>query len=138
MSTKDWYKTNRIYENGDILITRWDDMPIPVELRSKDNETWEKVPTNLTWWVLSLTVKKFEDLNKVNDDDAVLKVEITSFDNPTSWNQEISITNQDSNILPWKYYYDIQFKAIDWTISTPIKALFIVTQDATKNPQLAP
>jgi hypothetical protein len=69
-------------------------------------------PFDLTGYKVFLTVKSSVDYTgemTLNDDDAVLQVEVPSISNPTAGNVVIPVSASDMEIAPSTYYYDVQF-----------------------------
>lgn len=85
-------------------------------------------PINLTGSTVFFTVKK----NKTDvDNDAVIKKEITSFDDPTSGVALLELSKSDTDISPRSYYFDVQIKDSGGKISSSSVGRFIVSQDVT-------
>ena len=112
-------------------IIRWDDYTIPTEILDKDDN-----PVNLTDCSVYFTVKKERDLRVGDDSKAVIKKTITSFSNPIAWTFDLVLTNQDTDLDIWDYWYDLQIE-FPWNIIKSItKDVFSVVQDVTRDPQL--
>lgn len=112
-------------------IIRGDDTIINVEFTDEND-----APVNLTDCTVYFTVKRERDLKKVWDDTAIIKKTITEFVNPTQWICEIELDNQETDIQPWDYYFDLQVMTIDGKISSAHKEILTVIQDVTRDPQL--
>ena len=112
-------------------IIRWDDAIINVEFTDEND-----APVNLTWSTVYFTVKRERDLKKPDDSDALIKKTITEFDNPTAWICEIELDNQETDLAPWDYYYDLQIKSVDGKITSAQKDVLTIIQDVTRDPQL--
>lgn len=64
--------------------------------------------------------------NSADDSDAVISVEVTDHDDPTNGETTIPLTSSDTNVAPGEYFYDIQIKAADGTItSIPVRKMEI-------------
>lgn len=64
--------------------------------------------------------------NSADDSDAVISVEVSSHDDPENGVTTIPLTASDTNITPGEYFYDIQIKLADGTItSIPVRKMEI-------------
>lgn len=86
------------------------------------------------------TVKNQDDVE--NDDAEALiqkNLDSTTFtwdDDPVNWLVNIVLTNTDTDIAPWSYYWDIQLKSDLWFISSVQRGSFIVLADTTRRTTL--
>lgn len=112
--------------NNDIEIVRGDSELLEVVI--EDEETG--LPINITGYTIYFTVNKTKDAS--NDDDAVIKKDITSHVDPTHGITDIVLDGTDTNLAPGKYHYDVQYKDTDDNVKTVIIGNIIVIQDVTK------
>jgi hypothetical protein len=114
-----------------LSIIRWDDYNIELSFTDEDS-----APINITWCTIYFTARDFSSINNTNDANVVIKKTITSHINPVWWITELVLSNQETNINPGQYYYDIQMKTIDNKIRSIWKEVLEVVQDITKDPEL--
>lgn len=104
-------------------INRRDDVDLELSFIDIDGN-----PINLTGATVFFTLKKRKtDL----DDDAVIKKDITSFDDPTSGIALLELSKSDTDISPRKYYFDAQIKDSGGKIASSGVGILIVDQDVT-------
>jgi hypothetical protein len=84
---------------------------------------------NITGWTIFFTVKKNEE---DIDDDAVISKDITVHTNPTGGVSSIVLTDDDTDIPPREYWYDIQIKKATGAIKTVVKDNFEIHTDITR------
>lgn len=114
-----------------LQLIRWDDTILTIGFETDD---W--TPINMTGSEVFFTVKDIYGLGEKDDDVVVLKKTISIFDNPLEGICSIELDNQDTDINPWEYYYDIQIKDVAGRIQSIVKDILIVIQDVTKDPEL--
>lgn len=110
-----------------LQITRGDDFAFEVSLSS------EGQPIDLTGHTIYFTVKK-NITNDLNDELALIKVTVDTFNNPESGKQIIEVSRNLTNIAPGNYEYDIQIKTPDSIVATAeqFPLPFIVKGDVTR------
>lgn len=102
-------------KRADIFIIRGDDASIDFTFDGVD----------LTGATVFFTAKSTIS-NSADDSDAVIEKEVTSHTDPTGGVTVIPLTSTDTNVTPGEYYYDIQIKAADGTItSIPVRKMEI-------------
>lgn len=83
-------------------IIRGDDTTISATITNQDDEA-----VNLTGATVFFTVKR----RKTDSDaDALIAKEVTSHTTPASGQTDIELTNEDTDIRPGAYLYDLQVK----------------------------
>lgn len=72
--------------------------------------------------------------NREPADDTAASVQktITSFDNPTTGVQTITLTSSDTNIDPGTYFYDCQFVSSGGVVTSLKRSTFVVVGDITR------
>lgn len=68
----------------------------------------------------------------VTDTTAVISVSVTSHIDPVNGKTVIPLSATDMNVVPGKYYYDIQIKKADQVISIPTRRLEIIADTTRK------
>ena len=85
-------------------------------------------PINLTGATVFFTVK----VNKTDaEDDAVLKKEITEFEDPTSGIALLQLSKTETDLIPKSYYFDIQLVDSTGKVASTYAGRFLVDQDIT-------
>ncbi len=103
----------------DINIIRGDTSSIAFEFSESG------VATDLTGATVFFTAKPALT-NDTTDSTAVISVEVTSHSDPTAGKTIIPLTDDDTDVTPGIYWYDIQVKKADGTItSIPARKLEI-------------
>jgi hypothetical protein len=108
-----------------ISVTRGDDITIDITFTDQDG-----VAVNLTNCKVYFTVKR--DLNDEDDEDALIEVDWTSHATPLQGKTVLAITNEESDIDPGTYYYDLQLKDAAGKISSTQYGIFEVAPDVTR------
>jgi len=105
------------------------------EINKRDNSNFEITivdedgnAINLTDGTVFFTVKKKPT---DTDEEAIIKKDITAFDDPTSGVCLLNLTPEDTNISPGVYWFDIQFKDATDGITSSSAGKFLVRQDIT-------
>jgi len=113
---------------ANIRLIRGDSKTYDITIKDGDG-----VAIDITGYTIFFTVKTSID-NNLTDTTAVIKKTITSHINPTEGKTQISLTEDDTNIEPCVYYYDIQLKSIGGDIKTPSEypARFTILGDVTR------
>lgn len=103
-------------------IIRRDDTDFEICFRDKDGN-----PVDITGGTVFFTVKKnlFD-----TDNEAVIKKEITVFQDPTDGIAILQLTKNDTDIVARDYFYDIQLVLNDKVTSSD-RGEFVVRQDVT-------
>ncbi len=97
----------------DILIIRGDTVSVPITFTGID----------LTGSTVFFTAKPAIS-NSADDSDATIEAQTSSHSDPTNGKTVIALTSTLTNVTPGKYFYDIQIKAADGTItSIPVRIL---------------
>jgi len=83
----------------------------------------------ITGWKLYFTVKK-----NYRDDDAsaVIKKDITEHYDPEKGKTKISLSPEDTEVVPGSYYYDIQAKRAENDIITVLAGKVEIKSDVTR------
>jgi hypothetical protein len=113
-------------------LIRWDDTIITIWFEWLD---W--APINLTGCEVYFTMKNIDDIDERDDSTAIIKKTVSSFDNAVWGIVSIELDNQETDLEPWVYFYDVQLKDISNKIMSIQKQRVKVIQDVTKDPQLA-
>lgn len=82
-------------------------------------------------------MKNIDDIDERDDSTAIIKKTVSSFDNAVWGIVSIELDNQETDLEPWVYFYDVQLKDISNKIMSIQKQRVKVIQDVTKDPQLA-
>lgn len=99
----------------DIFIVRGDTASISFSFSGVD----------LTGATVFFTAKP-EISNSADDSDATIEKDVTSHDDPENGVTTIPLTATDTNVTPGIYFYDIQIKSADGTItSIPVRKMQI-------------
>ena len=106
-----------------LSIIRGDDVTIPVTFKDSDGD-----PINLTGSTVFFTVKNEKS---DADDDAVISKSITSHTTPASGITQVVLTNEDTDVDPGSYFWDLQIKDSAGKIQSTQAAQFEVIQDIT-------
>jgi len=107
-----------------LSVFRGDDVTYNLSFKDGDD-----VAIDITDWTIFFTVKK----NKLTPDaDADISKDITVHTSAVDGLSSIVLTDTDTNIDPRVYWYDIQVKKDDGTISTVVKDKFVVKGDITR------
>lgn len=89
----------------------------------------DETPVDITGWTLYFTVKQ----NETDDDDsAKIKKDVTVHIDPVNGKTKVQASASETNELDGKYYYDIQIKKPDASISTILKGLITFAKDITR------
>lgn len=106
-----------------LTLIRRDDVDLDVTFTDKDGE-----PIDLTGCTVFFTMKR-----KVSDtdEDAIIQKEVTSHTDPTAGETRISLTNDETDITPRHYFYDIQVEDTNSKIISSTVGQIKITQDVT-------
>lgn len=103
-------------KRADVFLIRGDTASIDFTIADKD----------LTGATVFFTAKSAIDAD-ATDAEAVISVEVTDHTDPTNGTTVIPLTATDTTVTPGTYYYDIQVKEADGTItSIPVRKLVVV------------
>lgn len=87
-------------------------------------------PINASGWTIYFTVRKIPASNSsTSDTDAVINKTVAG---DVSGIQTLTVTSTETNISPGNYFYDIQIKKSDNTISSSSASSFVVNGDITR------
>jgi len=118
-----------IIESQTLEIIRGDDVSMIINFTDEDGAV-----VDITQAIVFFTVKrKLSD----TDDKAVIAVEQTSHITPLTGKTEIELTNQQTDIRPGTYFYDLQLKRTDEKISSIVYGKFQVIQDVTERTEVS-
>ena len=115
-----------LYNQNEIVITRSDDISIPINFFDENNN-----PKSIVGYTIFFTVKNKFDISS-NDDLALIRKDISSHINATSGQSQILLSSTETNIEGGVYNYDIQTKDSLGNINTVVKGKFTVNNDITK------
>jgi hypothetical protein len=87
---------------------------------------------NLTDYTLFFTVKNNNDTTPDNDDLAVIKKDVTVHTDPTNGKSTITLTNEDTNILPGDYVWDIKLVSVGGDVTATMAGIFTISDSVTK------
>ena len=88
-------------------------------------------PIDLTGGTVFFTVNASK--NPTDDTDAVIEKDITSFDDPTTGVQDITMSSSDTNSLDaGTYYYDLPFVSSTGVVISNKTYKFIIEPDITR------
>lgn len=110
-----------------LQIKRWDQFPLSVQFTDSTN-----TPFDISWCIVFFTVRKSANDYTSNDDNAVIKKNVTTHANPTIWLTTINLTETDTNQAPWLYYREIQIKFNNWDILSSMTWVLNIINDITK------
>lgn len=89
------------------------------------------VPLDLTGGKVFFTVNASD--TATDDTSAVVQVDVTSFDAPTTGVQAVTIAAADTtSVTPGTYWYDLQFVSSTGVVTSLPKAKFILKGDITR------
>ena len=104
------------------LIKR-DDVDLDITFTDKNGD-----PIDLNGCTVFFTMKrKLTDV----DEDAVIEKEITSHVDPTNGETRVSLTNEETNIKPGYYFYDVQVEDEEAKIISSAVGQIRILQDVT-------
>jgi len=86
------------------------------------------VAIDITGWILFFTVKASKSDADV---DAIIKKDITEHTHADAGLSDIVLTSTDTKVCSGNYFYDIQAKELDGTITTLIDGVFYFKEDVT-------
>lgn len=109
-----------------ISIYRGDTETLNLNFTDEDSAT-----IDITDWVVFFTVKLKGD-TAINDDNAILKKDVTVHDDPLNGKTSIDLTKVDTDIKIGSYEYDIQTKDSNGDITTIVVDTFEIHKDITK------
>ena len=107
-----------------ILIKRGDSRDIRLTFTDGDGAV-----IDITGWTVYFTVK--DDI-EADDDNALIKKDVTAHTNPTQGETKIELTYDDTNITSKNYYYDLQVKTDEDKVYTVLEGVFVVEEDVTR------
>lgn len=112
-----------------ITIIRGDNVTIPVTFTDENGD-----PVDITWYTVFFTVKTFENIKSdiTTDDGAVIKKDITSHTSPTTWQTQVVLDNDDTDIENREYYWDLQLKSPWNIITSTLKWVLCIESDVTR------
>jgi hypothetical protein len=87
------------------------------------------IPIDITGWTVYFTVKSSV---KDEDDDAIIKKDVTIHTDPTAGRTAISLSPSDTSVAPGNYIYDIQVKTASGDIHTILENGITISQDVTR------
>lgn len=90
------------------------------------------LPINLTGCIVYFTVKRKTDIEDSDDNDAVIKKDITTHTDPTAWETEITLTSEDTDIDTWDYVYNIAVKDVQNNVTASTLWDFNISFNWTK------
>jgi len=91
----------------------------------------EEIPVDLTGKVVFFTVKKYNDINSDDDDDALISKKIETHTDPTNGKTQLNLSSEDTDINAGDYLYDLQLVSGLSVISTERNIIKII-EDITK------
>lgn len=109
----------------DLIIIRGDTSSINFSLADNGE------PVDLTDATVYFTAKPALT-DDATDSTAVIAVEVTSHTDPTNGKTVIPLTATNTNVTPGEYFYDIQVKAADGTITSIPTRKMRVDADVTR------
>lgn len=113
-------------DNGDVIYAvRRDDETYSYTLTTIDGDLVD-LTDGKAWFTVKATNEETEE-----DTAALIQKEIDSFTNPTLGVIYIDLTNEDTDLDPGIYWYDLQFRDSRDKYTTKI-GKFIVVQDITQ------
>lgn len=112
---------------NEITVIRGDDDTIGVTFTDSTGTV-----IDITGYTVFFTVKNTVDLDRINDDCALIQKTVTSHPDPTNGETTISLTKTDTDLAEGTYSYDLQVKNIAGSISTVVPGDFIVITDVTR------
>jgi len=104
-------------------VTRGDTKSYQLKFKDENGNA-----VDITGWTVYFTVKR-----KVNDTDAnaVIVKNVTSHTDASAGETVIALSCTDTNLIG-NYYYDIQFKTDDDSITTPLEGTITFKKDITQ------
>lgn len=109
--------------NRRMEVVKRDDTDFELTFEDVDGD-----PINLIGATVFFTVKRNKDDTDAN---AVIRKEITEFEEPTDGIALLQLTDEDTDISPRTYFFDIQLKDASNKITSTYAGRFIVHQDIT-------
>jgi hypothetical protein len=110
---------------ADISLIRGDSSSIGFEI------TEDNTPVDLTGSTVFFTVKPALT-DDVTDTTAVIAIEVTNHTDPTNGKTSIPLAPTDTNVVPGDYYYDIQIKHQNGTVTSIPARRLTVSADVTR------
>ena len=107
-----------------MTLIRGDSKSIKVQLEEAENY-------DLTGATVYFTAKP-AITNDIDDVTAQIRVQTTQHSHPTQGETIIYLTPANTNIPPGKYYFDIQIKYADGTVTSTVPLLLEVIGDVTR------
>ena len=111
-----------------IDIIRWD-TPV-LTFVFIDDITGERY--DITWATVYFTAKLTSRINDASDVTAQIQKIITTHIAPTEWTTEVDLTQTDTWVS-WLYYWDLQIKYPDGTVTSTLKWSLEIIEDVTKS-----
>jgi len=109
-----------------IKLIRGDTRTITATMKDSDGNA-----IDLTGGTLMFTANSSSSPS--DDTGAAVEKDVTSFDNPTTGIQDITLTSSDTNSLtPGTYYYDIQFVSSAGVVTSIAQDKFIINADISR------
>lgn len=90
----------------------------------------EGAAIDLTGGTVFFTVNA--DKEPSDDSSAVITKDVSSFTDPTTGIQSITLSSTDTNITPGTYYYDCQFVSAGGVVTSKPKSTLTVKSDITR------
>jgi hypothetical protein len=109
-----------------LQIIRGDSQSIAVTFEDEDGNALD-----LTGKTVFFTVKDIDD-DADNDDDALIKKEVTNHTDPTAGKTTITIASTDTDLTPNDYVFDLQVKDIVGNIMSTQRSVLEVVADVTR------
>ena len=111
--------------NNTITINRGDTYVRTINLKDSAGDL-----IDATGYTIYFTVRKYvADKSSSSDTDALISETVAG---DVSGIQTLTVSSTDTNIIPGNYFYDIQIKKSDDTISSSSSAIFIINGDITR------
>jgi hypothetical protein len=114
-----------------ITIKRGTDKTINLNFNRSNGD-----PIDITDWKIFFTVRTptqaYEATTETDDTNSVIHKEQESHVDAVNGQSSIVLSNEDTNIKPGTYLYDVQIIDASGNISTPVVANFVVNVDVTR------
>ena len=110
-----------------MTIIRGDDYNMAITLRDKDKE-----PIDITNCTLFFTVKKKSGIKRDDDEQYIIKKDITQHIDAEAWKTALILTKEETDVDIWVFVYDFQLKTVWGEIHSTTRWEFEVKEDITK------
>ena len=108
--------------NDTITINRGDTYVRTINLLDSAGD-----PIDATGWTIYFTVRKnVADTSATSDTDKTVAGDVSGI-------HTLTVSSTETNITPGNYFYDIQIKKADDTISSSSSASFVINGDITRS-----